>query len=135
VTARSAPPAAPASGHLDEDGLLAALVLAPGTYSRNRHFDLYQRQDLARVQRRARVVRSLVRTLLRDEPKSVSKSPEGAWVVVRVEIPALGLRRTARLTPIEFDLVEFLHARAEGQRPPSPHRVDEALLRLAGLGG
>lgn len=129
MTSTSAPPAGP----LDEDGLLAALVLAPGTYSRNQHFDLYQRHDLARIQRRARVVRSLVRMLVREEAKSVSKSPEGAWVVVRVEIPALGLRRTARLTPIEFDLVEFLHARAEGQRPPSPLRVDAALLRLSGL--
>jgi hypothetical protein len=123
----------PPLGPLDEDGLLAALVLSPGTYSRNRHFELYQRHDIARIQRRARVVRSLVRMILREEPKSVSKSPEAAWIVVRVEIPALGLRRTARLTPIELDLVEFLQARAEGDRPPSPTRVDEALLRLSGL--
>jgi hypothetical protein len=119
--------------HLDEDGLLAALVLSPGTYSRNRHFELYERHDIARIQRRARVVRSLVRMLLREEVKSVSKSPEGAWIVVRVEIPALGLRRTARLSTLEFDLVEFMHARAEGQRPPSPPSVDEALVRLSGL--
>jgi hypothetical protein len=131
VTAASAPP----TGPLDADGLLAALVLSPGTYSRNRHFELYQRHDIARVQRRARVVRSLVRMMLREEAKSVSKSPEGAWIVVRVEIPALGLRRTARLTPIEFDLVEFMLARAEGHRPPSPSSVDEALLRLSGLRG
>ena len=127
------PPGAKANVALDADGLLAALVLSPATYSRNQHFELYRSPNMRSVQRRARVVRGLVRLLLREEEKTVEFSPTEIEVVVRVHVPALGLRRTAHLTLLEFELVEFMRARALGERPPSPQRVDQALLRLSGF--
>ncbi len=51
-------------------------------------------------------------------------------------MPALGLRRTALLDPIELSLVRFAMARAGGGRAPPPAdpdraRIETALARLA----
>lgn len=119
---------------LDRDGLLAALILAPGTYSRNKNFDLYRAEDLLGVQRRARTVRGLLRLMLRDEEKTIDVDARDDEFIVTVRVPALRLTRTTRLSPLEFELVEFLRARANGASPRSPARVDAALRRLSGLG-
>ncbi len=86
------------------------------------------------VQRRARMVRSLLRLMLREGEKTIEITSRAEEFVVAVKVPALGLTRTTRLSPLEFELVEFLRARALGEAPPSPARVDAALLRLSGFG-
>ena len=45
------------------EALLVALVLAPGTFSRNRHFHLFEQAALKRARRRARELRGIVRDL------------------------------------------------------------------------
>ncbi len=119
---------------IDREGLLAALILAPGTYSRNQNFDLFRSTELMSVQRRARMVRSLLRLMLREGDKTIDVARRSEEFVVTVKVPSLGLTRTTRLSPLEFELVEFLRARASGEAPRSPERVDAALLRLSGFG-
>ena len=50
---------------LDRDALLAALVLAPATYSRNRFFDLHADPEVRRIRRRASQIRGVVRHVTR----------------------------------------------------------------------
>src|SRR6187401_954581 len=98
---------------LDEDGLLCALVLAPSTYSRNRFFRLYQDPAMRRVRRRAKLVRSLVRQLSREDKTFVVKVDERG-VEIELSIPSLGYRRVALLTSVEHDLVVYLLSRGAG---------------------
>jgi hypothetical protein len=133
--------AAGPSRTIDPEGLLAALVIAPATYSRNRFFELYRDPALYRVRRRASQIRSIVRHVTRANPaapgETVSFSPrEGDRVELTYVVPALGLRRTALLDPIELSLVRFAMARAECAADPPPDdpdraRIEAALARLA----
>ncbi len=116
----------------DLDGLLCALVLVPGTYSRNRNFGMYRDPAARSVLRRARLIRALVRELLRPDQKTVSFEPQEGGVTLAVEIPALQFRRRALLSPIEHDLVAYLLARSQGVRADeSARRVEQALARLS----
>ena len=125
---------------LDREALLAALVIAPATYSRNRFFELYQDPELRRVRRRAAQLRSIVRHVTRADPAESGEilrvAPAGDDRVELIyTVPALGLRRTALLEPIELSLVLFAVARAGrpgGPPPDDPDRVriEAALARL-----
>jgi hypothetical protein len=134
----------PASVAIDREALLAALVLAPTTYSRNRFFDLYKDPDLRHVRRRATQIRSIVRHVTGADPAGpgeiVSLAPTvGDRVRLTYTVAALGLTRTALLDPIEIALVRFALTRAErageaaagviaeGDRA----RIEAALARLA----
>jgi hypothetical protein len=126
---------------IDHEALLAALVIAPATYSRNRFFDLYKDPDVFRVRRRASQLRSIVRHVtcaIPSEPGEIlALAPAGGDLVeLTYSVPALGLRRTALLDPIELSLVRFAIARGRGDGGPPPDdpdraRIDAALARLA----
>jgi hypothetical protein len=126
---------------IDGEALLAALVLAPATYSRNRFFALYQDPEAYRVRRRASQLRSIVRHVTHADPDApgerVRFAPAaGDRVELTYAVPALGLRRTALLDPIELSLVRFAMARArsaDGLPPGDPDRarIEAALARLA----
>lgn len=49
---------------IDPEGLLAALVIAPGTYPRNRFFFLHKDPVVKRVRRQSAQLRGLVRYLM-----------------------------------------------------------------------
>ena len=130
------------AGELDREALLAALVIAPATYSRNRFFELYQDPDVYRIRRRASQIRSIVRHVTRVDPAQAGErvrfAPAGGdRVELSYAVPALALRRTALLDPIELSLVRFAMARgARGPAGPPPDdpdrlRVEAALARLA----
>lgn len=124
---------------LDEEGLLCALVVAPSTYSRNRHFALYESGAMKRVLRRARAVKSLVREIVRIEVQgegSLLFEPAAGGTEVTLDVPTLGYQRRALLTPIEHALVEYLLARRQAREAPAARRlVEGALVRLAGSSG
>jgi hypothetical protein len=135
----SAPPARPV---VDPEALLAALVLDPTTYSRNRFFDLYQHPRVHRIRRRASQIRSIVRQVTGADPAQAGErlrfSPaDGGRVELTYEVPALGLRRTALLDPLELSLVRLAIARSgpaappPGDADPDRARVEAALARLA----
>lgn len=122
---------------IDLEALLVALVLAPATYPRNRFFALYQDPEVRRVRRRASHLRGLVRQVAatRSDAVRVAPGPDHR-VLVRYEVPALGLRRRVLLEPIELSLLRFAMARAREAGPLPPDdpdrvRVEAALARLA----
>ena len=125
---------------LDREALLAALVLDPATYSRNRFFDLYKDPAVHGVRRRATQIRSIVRQVTGADPTQAGErlrfSPAGGdRVELSYAVPALGLRRTALLDPLELSLVRLAIARSGPAAPPPGDpdraRVDAALARLA----
>lgn len=52
----------------DSEGLLVALILAPSTFSRNRHFELFERAESAEARRRAQLIRSLLAEMTEPWP-------------------------------------------------------------------
>jgi hypothetical protein len=126
---------------IDPEAMLVALVLAPATYSRNRFFELYQDPAVRRVRRRASQIRSIVRHVARVDPRAAAEAigaepAEDGRVTLSYVVPALGLRRTALLDPIELSLVRVAMARG-GQGADLPAgdadraRIDAVLARLA----
>ncbi len=119
----------------DHEGLLASLVLAPGTFPRNRFYSMYREERLARTRARAAELRGVVRTILgargAAELESRTDTADGARLVVRV--PRLGLTLTSELSAFERDVVDV--AVSLGRREPPARdvkaRVDDALARLA----
>jgi hypothetical protein len=127
---------------LDLEAILVALVLVPATYSRNRFFSLYTDPEMRRIRRRASIVRSIIRHISRANPAEQGEilriEPiEKSRVALTYVVPALGLRRTATLDPIELSLIRFDMARATGRgtplAPDDPDRlrIEAALQRLA----
>lgn len=119
----------------DADGLLASLVIAPGTFPRNRFFTMFRSPALAKARGRAAELRSIVRTLLGHQGEATVESrvdgDDGVRLVVRV--PKLSLTVTTQLTPFERDVVDV--AVSIGRQVPAPpeakERVETALARLA----
>ncbi|MBM4363479.1 MAG: hypothetical protein FJ104_12430 [Deltaproteobacteria bacterium] len=124
---------------VDADALLCALILAPRTFSRNRHFDLFESATLARVRRRASRVRGIIRQLSqpgggRAEITGEQVLADGR-VLLRFRVPALSLSRTTALSPLEAATLRYALHRA-GLGPLSPldrSLVEQACARL-GLG-
>jgi hypothetical protein len=128
---------------IDREALLVALVLAPATYSRNRFFEMYKDPEVRRIRRRASHLRSVVRQVTGGRAargalgEGVHVEPKGGGrVELGYEVPALGLRRTVLLDPIEMALVRFAIQRAAGAGAlppddPDRTRIEGALARLA----
>jgi hypothetical protein len=124
----------------DNEALLAALVLLPGTYSRNRFFELYTDPGAREVRKRARLVRSIIVAVTAEDAArrgqivDMREGPEG--VVLTYVVPSLNLRRTTALSPLEVSLVRYALARRAGPFDPLPatgpdrQRIETALGRL-----
>lgn len=141
----SSPPSssAPSSGRgpswtPDLDGLLCALVLAPGTYSRNRFFRMFEDAGARKVRRRATHVRSVLRSL-RDHgspgdvlPPAPESTVDDGDVEITFVVASLGLRRTTHLSAIEVALIRYaLKVGSEATRAHDKSTVEGALARLA----
>ena len=131
----------------DADALLVALILAPGTYSRNKYFTLFQNQVAHRVRRRAQIVRSILKELtepwpeMRHAPGGPRSAPpatllderttsDGVELVYRVD--EFGYTRSALLTHLEAAALRYALSRV-GQRPVAAtdkQLVESALSRL-----
>lgn len=100
----------------DLDGLLCALVLAPGSYSRNRFYPLFTDAQASQVRQRAARLSGIVRHLAaRAEPSAIvmeeRELPGGQWLL-RYRMPVLGVERTAILEPLEEATVRYALDRA-----------------------
>jgi len=128
-------PRACAAREVDEDGLLAALVLAPGTYSRNRFFTLFREPRYRRVRRKAAQLRGLLRHLARTNGTVVIDArealPDGGEAI-RYHVDRLSLTAEVRLEPFEVALVNVALAIARKEEPPAEAAalVNAAVLRL-----
>jgi len=130
------------------EALLVALVLAPGTFSRNRHFHLFEQAALKRARRRARELRGIVRDLTEpwrapgaaaDGARTASPVPdqveerevEGA-IHLEYRVLALDFRRRAVLSRLEAAAVHYALAKSgRGVLSEDDRRqVEAALLEL-----
>lgn len=126
----------------DLEALLTAMVLAPGTFARNRFFELHNHPEVRHLRRRATLLRGIIRhlswqsALAKGEIKSEQLEPDGRTRLV-YEVSSIGLRRTATLDPIELSLLRFTLARLPGRGAPlgadDPDRlrIETALGRLS----
>ena len=122
----------------DLEALLVALVLLPGTYSRNRFFDLYTDPAAKEVRKRASLVRSIVTEVTsRDATRrgrivGVAEASDGR-LEFSYEVAALNLKRTTKLSPLEHSLLRYALAHRMGSLPvddPDRERIEGVLGRL-----
>jgi hypothetical protein len=121
----------------DADALLCALVLAPGAFSRNRFFHMFEQPELRRVRRRASRVRGILRQLTAGAEVTGEIELADGRRMLRFRMPALGLSRTAALSALESATLRFALARAQKKSPAPGDRalVESALERLDAVQG
>lgn len=121
---------------VDLDALLAALILAPRTFSRNRFFWLFERPEAARVRRRAARVRGILRQLT-GTPKPAAEIVgervlSDGQVHLRYRVEELGYTRTAALSALEAATLRYAMHRSGRSKLSHDERlaVENALSRL-----
>lgn len=131
----------------DPEALLVALVLCPGTYSRNRFYSLYTDPAYARVRKRAQLVRSIITEISSKDParrgqivaiedRSRETNAEADPFMVTYIVPSLGLRRTTALRSLELSLLRYALAKKGLALDPlltdehAALRIEEALAKL-----
>jgi len=124
----------------DLEALLVALVLVPGTYSRNRFFSLYTDPEAARVRRRAQNLRSVIVEITQGDPTrrghlvTIDEQDDGEATITYV-VPSLNLRRTTTITKLELAIVRYALARREGapltDDDPIRRSIEQTLCHLS----
>lgn len=124
------------NAEVDLDALLAALILAPRTFSRNRFFWLFERPEALKARRRASRVRGILRQLAgTPTPKAEivgERVLADGQVHLRYRVEELGYTRTAALSALEAATLRYALHRS-GKSPLSSEDrtlVEEALGRL-----
>lgn len=130
---------------------MVALILAPGTFSRNKFFSLFEDDTLREARRRAQMVRSLVKDLtepwklegeIPSHPTAVEvreHTVEGAedepTRVLSFRVPEFNYRREAHLTSLEAAALRYCLSRAKvGDISAGDKRlVEQHLHRLSPL--
>jgi hypothetical protein len=121
---------------VDLDALLAALILAPRTFARNRFFTLFQNPEAAKIRRRAARVRGILRQLT-GTPKPAAEIVgervlSDGQVHLRYRVEDLNYTRTAALSSLEAATLRYAMYRS-GKAPLSSEEramVEGALARL-----
>ena len=130
------------NAQVDLDALLAALILAPRTFSRNRFFWLFERPEAGKVRRRAARVRGILRQLT-GTPKPAAEIVgervlADGQVHLRYRVEGLGYTRTAALSSLEAATLRYAMHRSGKATLSAEERavVESALARLGDtLGG
>jgi hypothetical protein len=110
---------------VDRGALLCALVLAPGTFARNRFFSLFTESSARRIRGRAAQLRTIVRQLAQENPRAelgeLSPGADGTFVL-RYRVRRISLERTSVLDRLEMALVRFAVSRRTraGAEPLAP---------------
>ncbi|HKY37305.1 MAG TPA: hypothetical protein VJN18_15285 [Polyangiaceae bacterium] len=121
---------------VDLDALLAALILAPRTFSRNRFFWLFERPEAAKIRRRAARIRGILRQLAGTPKPSAEIVGErvlaDGQVHLRYRVEELGYTRTAALSALEAATLRYaLHRSGKGALSHEERTaVEDALTRL-----
>jgi hypothetical protein len=121
---------------VDLDALLAALILAPRTFARNRFFTLFQNPEAAKIRRRAARIRGILRQLT-GTPKPVAeivgeRVQSDGQVHLRYRVEDLGYTRTAALSSLEAATLRYAMHRSGKATLSHEERtaVEGALSRL-----
>lgn len=122
---------------VDLDALLAALILAPRTFARNRFFTLFQNPEAAKVRRRASRVRGILRQLA-GTPRPAAeivgeRVMSDGQVLLRYRVEELGYTRTAALSSLEAATLRYaLHRSGKASLSHEEQvAVETALSRLS----
>ena len=119
------------------DALLAALILAPRTFARNRFFTLFQNPDAAKIRRRASRIRGILRQLAgtpRPEAEIVGERVmSDGQVLLRYRVEELNYTRTAALSSLEAATLRYaLHRSGKASLSHEEQvAVETALSRLS----
>lgn len=98
---------------LDDESLLAALTLAPGVYSRNRMFDLYEQNGRAKALRASAYrLRGIASTWLERPDASLALSRQGEGFALVLDVPSMAYRRTLMVSEFERGLLALLLEKA-----------------------
>lgn len=126
---------------IDDEALLCVLVLAPGAFSRNRFFGLFEDPNRKKLRRRAGRVRGIIRQLLnpiRGNAEILGERVlEDGQVLLRYQIEELNFSRTAALSRLEAAALRYaLHRSGRGELADDDRMlVEDAVSRLSrGLG-
>jgi hypothetical protein len=121
---------------VDLEALLAALILAPRTFSRNRFFWLFERPEAMKIRRRAARVRGILRQLT-GTPKPAAEIVgervlTDGQVHLRYRVEDLGYTRTAALSSLEAAALRYAMHRSGKAKLSHEERaaVEGALARL-----
>ena len=125
------------NAEVDLDALLAALILAPRTFSRNRFFSLFQNPEAARIRRRASRIRGILRQLAgTPKPKAEivgERVMNDGQVLLRYRVEDLNYTRTAALSSLEAATLRYaLHRSGKASLSHEEQAaVEGALSRLS----
>jgi signal transduction histidine kinase len=121
---------------VDLDALLAALILAPRTFARNRFFTLFQNPEAAKIRRRASRIRGILRQLA-GTPKPAAeivgeRVMTDGQVLLRYRVEELNYTRTAALSSLEAATLRYALHRSGIASLSHEERtaVESALSRL-----
>jgi len=121
---------------VDLDALLAALILAPRSFSRNRFYWLFEKPEAMRIRRRAARVRGILRQLT-GTPKPAAEIVgervlADGQVHLRYRVEDLGYTRTAALSSLEAATLRYAMHRSGKASLSHEERatVEGALARL-----
>lgn len=124
---------------MDADGLLCALILVPGTFSRNRFFGLFEDPGALRIRRRASRVRGLIRQLVGSGRRRAEvlgeQVLEDGQVLLRFRVEDLAFERTTALSALEAAALRYaLHQAGQGRLEDADRAAVEDALRRLGTG-
>jgi hypothetical protein len=120
----------------DRRGLLAALVLTPTSFSRNRFFEMFRNPEMKATRKRASQLRGLIQDLCIRQGNNAAvvdeEIPTASGYQLTYRVPMLGLKRTIQLDEFEHALVLVAMGRVIGEDVPqtAKERVQEALVKL-----
>ena len=124
------------TAEVDLDALLAALILAPRTFARNRFFTLFQNPEAAKIRRRASRIRGILRQLA-GTPKPAAeivgeRVMTDGQVLLRYRVEELNYTRTAALSALEAATLRYALHRSGIATLSHEERtaVESALARL-----
>jgi len=118
---------------VDLEALLAALILAPRTFSRNRFFTLFQHPEAAKIRRRASRIRGILRQLA-GTPKPAAeivgeRVMADGQVLLRYRVEELNYTRTAALSSLEAATLRYaLHRSGKASLSHEEQATVEAAL-------
>lgn len=96
--------------------LTLAMAIAPGVYSRNKHFSLHQKTEAKTARRRAALVRGIVRHLGKACDLQVSETSDDR-VRLSYRVPSLAFERTTELSRVELACVRYLARKSDLETP------------------
>ena len=111
--------------------LTAAMAMVPLLYSRNRMFQRFNDPLVKKARSRARMVRSVLRVVARENVEVTLGPASNDGHVLRYELPRLRLGRTVRLTELELAVLRVLLAKGPHPRELAEQSTDRARVEAA----